>query len=147
MTILDGKARTGLTLAKFHSKRDILEQAARAGVAIPPPSDVDESAPPAYAEVNPLDPVEPVSRWIARCPDCPGGSSYVWIAGPHVMFCLACGNRTLSGRWRPVVVPAERAEIERLLLLRPQSSQRAWLPGESLEQLREENAALGLEVA
>lgn len=133
-----------MTLAKFHGQLEILQQVARMGVALPPPSDVDPDAPPAYAEVNPLDPYESVARWIARCPDCPGGTSYVWIAGPYVMFCLACCNASRGHKWRPVVVPADRLEIERLLSLRLLSSQRAWLPGEALEQLREDNASLGL---
>lgn len=142
--ILDGKARMGITLEKFHAHRDVLELAARQGAAIPPVSDVDTAATPAYAEVNPLDPIEPVARWIARCPDCAGGASYVWIDGPHIMFCLACCNAGIGRRWRPVVVPAERLAIERLLSLRPLSSQRAWSPGETLEQLRAENDLLGV---
>jgi hypothetical protein len=144
--ILDGRARTGMTLAAFHGQRAILEQAARMGVAIPPISDVDEDAPPAYAEVNPLTPSEAVARWVARCPDCPGGSSYVWIDGPHVMWCLACTNEAIAHKWRRVTVPADRLEIERLLSLRPRSSQRAWLPGETVEQLRAENESIGAEV-
>lgn len=143
MTILDGKARTGLTLAKFHGRREILEQAARMGVAIPPTTDVAEDAAPAYAEVNPLD-LEPIARWVARCPDCPGGASYVWIAGPHVMFCLGCGNVGCGKRWRRVVVPADRLEIERLLSLRQIYSQQVWTHGETLEKLRAENELLGV---
>jgi hypothetical protein len=123
-SILDGLARTGMALQAFHAQREVLEQVARLGAALPLPSDVDPEAPPAYAEVNPLDPYEPVARWIARCPDCPGGTSYVWIAGPHVMFCLACANVAIGGRWRPVVVPADRLEIERLLSLRRSGSRR-----------------------
>jgi hypothetical protein len=142
--ILDGLARTGKTLQAFHARRDILEQVARMGVALPLPSEVDRDAAPAFAEVNPLDPIEPVARWIARCPGCPGGSSYVWVAGPHVMFCLACANAAIGHKWRSVVVPPERLEIERLLSLRPTSAQRVWLPGESLDQLRAENALLGV---
>jgi hypothetical protein len=143
--VLDGLARTGMTLGAFYGQREILQQVARMGRALPLPSDVDLAAPPAYAEVNPLDPFEAVARWIARCPDCTGGTSYVWIAGPHVMFCLACCNRTVGSRWRPVVVPADRLEIERLLSLRPLSSQRVWTRGETLDQLMRENAELGLE--
>lgn len=143
--ILDGLARTGKTLQAFHAQREILQQVARLGVALPLPSDVDPDAPPAYAEVNPLDPYEPVARWIARCPDCPGGTSYVWTAGPHVMFCLACCNRAIGSHWRPVVVPAERLEIERLLSLRPRSATRVWSHGETLEKLRAENVALGVD--
>lgn len=145
--ILDGLSRTGLTLEKFHAQREMLQQVARQGVALPKPSVIAEDAPPAYAEVNPLDPIEPVARWIARCPDCPGGTSYVWVAGPHVMFCLACCNSTIGNRWRRVIVPSERVEIERLLSLRPLSKNRVWVPGESLEQLRAENRELGLEAA
>jgi hypothetical protein len=142
--IHDGQSRTGLSLSAFHNRRDILEQVARLGVALPPVADVDSDAAPAYAEVNPLD-HEPVARWIARCPDCPGGTSYVWIAGPHVMFCLACGNRGIGHKWRPVVVPAERLEIERLLSLRPNAANRVWQHGESVEKLKAENALLGVE--
>lgn len=142
--ILDGQRRTGMTLREFYGQREILEQVARMGVALPPPDEVAADAPPAYAEVNPLDPYEPVARWIARCPDCPGGTAYVWVAGPHVMSCLACCNRTLDGRWRPLVVPPDRLEIERLLSARPLSSQRVWVPGETLDHLRDENAELGV---
>lgn len=147
MAIMDGLSRTGKTLEQFHNRPEILEHAARMGVALPPPRDVNEDAAPAYAEVNPLE-HEAVARWIARCPDCwttRGGSSYVWIAGPHVMFCLACVNERIGHRWRPVVVPADRPEIERLLGLRPNVAQRVWTHGETLDGLRAENAALGLE--
>lgn len=143
--ILDGQARTGKTLAAFYGQVEILRQMARMGVAMPPPTVVAPDAPPAYAKVNPLDPFEAVARWIARCPDCPGGSSYVWIDGPHVMWCLACANQQIGHRWRPVVLPKERLEIERLLSLRPLSSQRAWVPGETLDDLLRDNRGLGLE--
>ncbi len=54
-------------------------------------------------------------RWLARC-EC-GQHNYV---DPHdpVMFCAQCGNGN-SGLGRLVIFPANRDEIERLLLLRP----------------------------
>jgi hypothetical protein len=144
MTILDGRARTGLSLADFYQRPDILHLAARQGVAIPSISQVDEDAPPALAQVNPLDPFERVSRWIATCPDCPGGTAYVWTGGPHLMWCLACCNSEIGHKWRRVVLPPNRKEIERLLDARPLSSLRAWVPGETVEQLRAENEHLGV---
>lgn len=143
-SILDGRARFGCSLIDFYQRREIAEAIARLGVMLPPPTDVDAEAPPAHAYVNPLDPVEPVSRWIADCPDCRAGSAYVWLEGPHVMFCLACANASIGHRWRPVAVPAERQAIEALLMARPLSRLRAWAPGEAVDRLREDNALLGV---
>lgn len=141
--ILDGRARFGCSLAEFYRRHEIAQAVARLGIMLPPVTDVDTAAPPAYAYVNPLAPVEQVARWIADCPDCRAGSSYVWIEGPHVMFCLSCGNAGTGHRWRPVEVPADRAAIERLLSVRP-VAQTAWRPGESLDRLRDENALIGV---
>jgi hypothetical protein len=93
-----------MTLAKFHAQREILEAVARMGVALPPPTDVDEDAPPAYAEVNPLTP-SAVARWIASCPDCPGGTSVRLDrrAARHVLPGL------LQRRHRPPLAPSRGA--------------------------------------
>lgn len=141
--IQDGRARFNCSLVEFYQRHEIVQAFARLGIMLPPVTDIDTSAPPAYAYVNPLAPVEPVARWIADCPDCRAGSSYVWLEGPHAMFCLPCGNAGIGHRWRPVAVPAERAAIERLLLARP-VGQMAWRPTESLDRLREENALIGV---
>lgn len=140
--ILDGRLRFGCSLAAFYRRLDIAETAARAGVLIPLVTDVAASAPPALALVNPLSPLEPVARWICRCPDCPGGTAYVWLDCP-IMFCLYCGNRSIGGAFRPVLVPSNREQIEALLLKRPVAN-RAWDPGETLDEIRNGNALLGV---
>jgi hypothetical protein len=137
-SIVDGRARFGCSLAEFYQRHEIAQALARLGVMLKIPIEVDADAPPAYAYVNPLDPVESVARWIADCPRCRAGAAYVWLEGPLLMICVACGVTS------PVVVPAERATIEALLLARPNSAQRAWMPGESLDRLRAENQLLGV---
>jgi len=59
------------------------------------------------------------SQWIADC-ECKG-ASFVDPDEP-VFFCFSCGNFAHGSKLRPVVFPpeAERKEIERLLLERPQ---------------------------
>jgi hypothetical protein len=70
-----------------------------------------------------------------------GRAEYVWLATP-LFFCTSCGNASIGGRWRPVAVPADRAEIERLLLARPDPATRSWRPGETTDQLAAENVML-----
>lgn len=55
-------------------------------------------------------------QWIADC-EC-RGASFVDPDEP-VFFCFSCGNRAHGKQLRPVEFPAERAEIERLILERP----------------------------
>ena len=53
-------------------------------------------------------------RWVVECADC---FTAVLIDDNDLMFyCPGCGT---DGQWRRIVMPADRAEIERLLLLRP----------------------------
>jgi hypothetical protein len=143
--ILDGQARFGVSLEAFYRRPELVAQVARRGVLIPPTADVDRAAAPALAHVNPLP--DGSVRWIAECPDCRAqgrtSAEYVWLATP-LLFCTRCGNRDVGGRWRPVAVPVERAEIERLLLARPDPETRAWVPGETVAALAAENAALGV---
>lgn len=139
--IVDGRRRFNCSLPDFYARHDIVQAAANAGVLVPPVGAADTSDPPALAFVNPLTPFEPVARWICRCPDCPGGSAYVWLEQP-IMFCLACGNRGISGRWRLVALPANPAAIEALLLKRQRVELMVWEPGESVEKLRAENEML-----
>lgn len=100
-------------------------------------------------------------RWLARC-EC-GQHNYV---DPHdaVMFCARCGNGN-SGLARPVMFPANRAEIEKLLLVRPvienpaakNAVERAllakpkiavltrnWFPGQTIADLFEINQTYGV---
>jgi hypothetical protein len=55
-------------------------------------------------------------QWIGRCA-C-GGCEFV-DPGEPIFMCFGCGNRDNAGYLRPVIFPAERAEIERLVLERP----------------------------
>jgi hypothetical protein len=144
--VLDGRAKFGVGLAEFYARPELVARVARRGVLIPPTGAVAADAAPALAYVNPLP--DGSVRWIAECPDCRArgrtAAQYVWLATP-LLFCTRCGNREIGGRWRPVAVPADRAEIERLLLARPDPETRGWTPGEKTADLRAQNAALGLE--
>ena len=86
-------------------------------------------------------------RWIVECGVC--HTAVLMDDQDLVFYCPGCGT---DAQWRRVVMPdaAERAEIERLLLLRPgwhdKAPTRNWTPGNSLEDLRRENLEHGLEV-
>lgn len=100
-------------------------------------------------------------RWLARC-EC-GQHNYVDPSDP-VMFCARCGNGN-SGVARPVIFPACRNEIEKLLLARPVIESpaarsivekallakpkitvltRNWFPGQSTADLFEMNQTYGV---
>jgi hypothetical protein len=81
-------------------------------------------------------------RWLAACEAC-GSAETLWIRHP-VFMCQHCWNHAHDGRWRPVRFPADRATIERVLLLRPQADNRNWLPGETVESLEAENEGHGV---
>ena len=57
-----------------------------------------------------------------------------------VFICPKCGS---NGRWRAVIMPTERLEIEEVLLMRPgfrdANLNRFWFPGETVENLVDEN--------
>jgi len=76
-------------------------------------------------------------RWVFACPLC--GPNHVSMATPALdtVVCRTCGHEYGAD------FPPELAEIERLLLLRPKDN-RNWRPGESVADLRVENAAHGL---
>lgn len=141
--IVDGRRRFSCSLTEFYARHDIVQAAATAGVLVPPIAPANLDAEPALAFVNPLTPMEPVARWICRCPDCPGGSAYVWLEQP-IMFCLSCGNRSIGGRWRTVTLPPDPGAIEALLMQRPDVANMVWVPGESLTLIRAHNEMLGV---
>ena len=74
------------------------------------------------------------SRWLADCSeDGCKGTEFVDSDWPRFV-CIGCG----SGVW-PVSFPKNRLAIEATLLLRPKEN-RNWTPGESVADLRIENA-------
>lgn len=107
-------------------------------------------------------------QWIAECDVC-GGNEFVDPEEP-VFYCFGCGNREVGSYLRPVEFPAEWREIEGLILERPVFDKRglsdmeraglakpavvvvsggleypltrSWMPGESLDELREQNKIL-----
>lgn len=106
-------------------------------------------------------------QWVADC-DC-GGCEFV-DPEEQIFYCFSCGNRANNNRVRPVLFPADRAEIEQLVLARPVDDRkgltdleqaglakalvivqsdgaqyslvRSWTPGESAEDLAKQNAIL-----
>jgi hypothetical protein len=76
-------------------------------------------------------------RWIVDCPFCLGAQ----LASPtdRRFLCADCGNVNISGKWLRVVWPANPEAIEAVLLARPLEN-RNWDSGESIADLRRENA-------
>jgi hypothetical protein len=79
-----------------------------------------------------------LGRWVIDC-DCGAGNATDPEWG--IACCFACGAVHVS-----VVFPEDRTEVERILLLRPESKTRNWKPqqGETAVLLAEENQAHGL---
>ena len=140
--IVDGRAKFGCSLEDFYRQPIMVTHVARLGILIPPLASVATDAAPALARID-VDDGQP--RWIADCPDCAARgrsrAEYVWVAAPF-MFCTACGNRAIGGKWRRVDLPPDRATIEALLMARPDPETRWWSPGETIEQLQNENVQL-----
>lgn len=75
-------------------------------------------------------------RWIARC-QC-GGAECVDPDWPFLV-CCSCGAGPQNIRF-----PRDRKQIESELLKRPDRTTRNWRPGETLADLRQENAEHGI---
>jgi len=76
------------------------------------------------------------SNWRVRCDTC----TEIIIYEPGEPFiCPQCLNATNGYKARPVEMPADRKEIERILLERPVPETRDWSPTETAAQLRAEN--------
>lgn len=101
-----------------------------------PPEDAVEGEVPAYISAG---------RWVMDCGVCATG--FLVDDEDLVFYCPGCGT---DGRWLRVVMPDDRLEIERLLLLRPgwqaNAPSRNWLTDESVEYLRRENLEHGVGV-
>ncbi|MEE8466452.1 MAG: hypothetical protein V3S68_08250 [Dehalococcoidia bacterium] len=94
---------------------------------------------------QPIDARVDLGRWIVSCEDC--GSGVCIEPDVPVFMCPKCDR---SGKWRPVVMPSDREQIEEILLMRPgfreSNLNRFWFPGESVNQLVMENVANGAAV-
>ena len=101
-----------------------------------PPDDAVEGEVPAYISAG---------RWVMDCLVCVTG--FLVDDEDLLFYCPGCGT---DGRWQRVVMPDDRLEIERLLLLRPgwqaNAPSRNWLVHETVEDLRSDNLAHGVEV-
>ena len=83
------------------------------------------------------------SSWRVSCPFCAGA---IVVNEGDLFFCPDCVMQGNSFKAMVVVFPKHRAEIENVLLKRPDPVHRNWLIGETVEDLRAENRAHGIEV-
>ena len=93
-------------------------------------------------------------RWVVECPAGCGHAIAASVSNPYFL-CTMCGTKTNSGQWFHVTFPAERAEIEQLLVQRAPAhptrpnmpyfvNTRNWEPDETVEQLEQENRKRGV---
>lgn len=78
-------------------------------------------------------------RWIAECPNC--ASAQVVSPEDPRFWCVECGNEYIGGAWAELSFPTDLDGIERLLMQRPFTRNRNWLPDESVDDLIAENEA------
>ncbi len=113
-------------LAIFHAK---------SGLGSLPKVDIKNMGPSAIARVD-------QGYWLVDCDAC--ASATVVDDEDLFVICPRCGS---GGRWREVIMPTERVEIEEILLMRPgfrdANLNRFWFPGEIVDQLAEENLVNG----
>jgi len=87
-------------------------------------------------------------RWLVDCPGC--NSALVVDLSEPVYMCVECANAANDGRWLQVTLPRNRKAIEAELLKRPfgrnpaDAPTRNWEPGETVADLRRENAEHGI---
>lgn len=85
----------------------------------------------AYAEAN-------WGRWVARCP---AGLCASAMQIPRWQQRFVCDGLGGCGWTTQIAWPEDPEAIEALLAMRPDVRTRSWLPGETLQQLLQENAA------
>lgn len=109
-------------------------------VAYANPSSIRDRTLPTAATANTVTAIARVEhgRWIADCPLCDAGAELVNTA-ISTIFCCECRNTQVAHALVPVTMPADREQIEQLLLARPDERNRNWRPGETIEQLAAEN--------
>lgn len=76
-------------------------------------------------------------RWVVQCPDC-NSAQLASHVDPRFM-CHECGNLANGGAFRPLLWPANRAELEELLHARPLGNQN-WTPAETIVDVAAINA-------
>lgn len=132
--IKDGRLHFGTDLATVAAALHA-GAAVRDGVTMPPLTEVAADH-PVLARLH-------RNQWIADCPDCKG-TQFVWLDEP-LFLCVSCWNAMAGGAWRPIVLPQNRAEIERVMLARPLPHNRNWGedPDMSMDDYRAENVAHG----
>jgi len=81
------------------------------------------------------------SNWRVCCTTC---REAIVIEPGLPFFCPNCLMQANGGYAMRVIWPAERAQIEAVLLARPVPEHRNWLPGETVAMLIAENLAHGL---
>ena len=69
-------------------------------------------------------------RWLVDCPNC--NSALVISETLPKFVCAECGSPDSDGRYRKVIYPENREEIERLLLLRPAGMGRGFVEGSDI---------------
>lgn len=79
--------------------------------------------------------------WITPCLDC---AESIIVQPGEPFYCPNCQNVLNNGKSRTVIFPPNQEEIEMILLARPMPENRNWLPGETAEQLQEENREHGV---
>lgn len=83
------------------------------------------------------------SSWRVSCPFCRGA---VVIELDELFFCPDCLMQANAFHPMNIIIPRDFQEIERLLLKRPDPQRRNWLAYETVDDIRRENLAHGVEV-
>lgn len=133
LPIYDGPTRTGVSTLEQWARGPLTALAQRSGILVQPLKNI-AAAPPLAPRVN-------HNRWIVDCPNC-GGAEFLWPEG--LMMCASCWNGDVDGQWRRVSNPANRNEIDEVLMIRPVPGTRNWNRNESIEDLQQENRKHGL---
>lgn len=131
--ILDGRALAIRLYGEAGERMTPADYLRSFGFAAPEAPALDDALPPLEAEVN-------HGIWIVRCdcgPVAPNAGGVVWCETPTI-WCPRCE------RHRRVALPAEAAEIEGVLMQRPEQETRNWSPPETVADLVAENTAHGL---
>ncbi len=117
----------------------------RNGRGVPPPAPATTAGlPTVVARIDD-------GRWLVDCPSDYCNGAVVVSATVPLYICPDCGSPDTG--WCAVVYPDEKADIEALLLARPQNMGRVgplrggprfWFPHETLDDLARENRELGV---